>query len=380
MRAWCPLLLLSAPVLHAQDFSALDPAAGKALFERNWIAAPASTAATDGLGPYYNARSCAACHADGGGSAALEAMSLAVEDPVYGWQLQLRAVPGMQPEARAELSYHDAEALAFADGAVVQLHVAQVELSALQFGPLTRAVTLRRAPALGGVGLLEDVPGWQLLALADADDRNGDGISGRLPANGGRFGWKAAAPTLRHQSALALSRDLGLGSPLAPAAAGDCTQRQNVCLDAARALTGDPFEASATVLDLLVSYLKTLPPPPSPAGAAGAALFSGLGCAACHAPQLQTAAGATIHPYTDLLLHDMGPGLAGGWDPEAAVEWRTAPLWGLGQLSRYLHDGRAANLDEAILWHGGEAGASAAAYRQLNGAERAVLQAWLLGL
>ncbi len=376
-------LLLFVHSTFAQDFSALDAAAGQALFESNWIMAPASTTSTDGLGPYYNARACAVCHPRGGsGDNTLGSMNLVVDDPGYGALVQLRALPGLPPEAHAELAYVVVDTVTLSDGATIALSKPNLVLSAWQHGELASISSLRRAPSLAGLGLLEQVPLAALQALADPDDRNGDGISGRVAAGGGRFGWKATATTLREQSARALSLDLGLGTTLFPSASGDCTPTQSLCIDAARAVTGDEVEAPDTVLDLLVTYLRSLPPPGTePASGEGSELFATLGCPACHAPQLQ-ANGQALHPFTDLLLHDLGPGLAAATgDPFAtAAEWRTAPLWGLGQKPYFLHDGRATTLDEAVLWHAGEATASAGAYRDLNGAQRAVLHQWLLRL
>lgn len=383
MRARFLLLLFLSSTAHAQDFSALDAATGKSLFDQNWVQAPASTAASDGLGPYYNARSCAACHADdGGGDDTLATMNVVVEDPHYGSLLQLHAITGMKPEARIAFTYEPDAVVDLSDGTRVQLHAPRVVVTDLQYGALIRNVTLRRAPPLGGLALLEEVPAHQLRSREDPADADGDGISGVWPKNGGRFNWKGSAPTLREQSAVALSADLGLGSSLRPGGAGDCVQTQTACIEAARAVTGAAFEATDVVLDLLVAYLKTLPPPvsaPSPLQG-GAAAFSSLGCAGCHTPQLQTGSGKVLYPFSDLLLHDVGPGLAAGWDPASANEWRTAPLWGLGQRTRFLHDGRAGSLEEAVLWHGGEAEPAREAYRNLNSSQRAVLHEWLLGL
>jgi CxxC motif-containing protein (DUF1111 family) len=251
-------------------------------------------------------------------------------------------------------------------------------------------VSVRRAPTLAGLAALQRISAEQLRALADPDDSNGDGISGRvalLPAGSsgaaiGRFGWKAAVPDLRTQIARALSLDLGLGSPLLPSAAGDCTWSQTLCLDAAQAATGEALEAPELVVTLLQTYLESLPLPsaPSPTGR-GAALFTALGCVACHTAQMPLGV-EILNPYSDLLLHDLGPDLADGLVQGAASgsEWRTAPLWGLGQASAFLHDGRATSLPAAILWHGGEAAASVAAYRELNAAQTQLLHDWLLGL
>lgn len=371
MRAGCFILALLSPALQAQDFSALDVPAGKALFERNWVQAPASASAADGLGPYFNARSCEACHRGGGaGVATLATMNLVVDDPLYGHMLQLRAVPGLTPEVAAELTYEVADSVAFADGTTVSLQRPRIVANVA----IAPRASLRRAPALAGLARLEQVPLAALQALADPDDSDGDGISGKVAR--GRFGWKAEAANLHEQVARALSLDLGLGNPLFPSAAGDCTLQQTACHEAARAETGAALEAPELVLGLLVTYLQSLPAPAAPTpGGEGAELFARLGCQSCHTAELAGDVG-TLRPYTDLLLHDLGPGLAAGSDPD----WRTAPLWGMGESGPFLHDGRAGSLAEAIFWHAGEAENAREAYQHLNSAQRAVLHAWLLGL
>jgi CxxC motif-containing protein (DUF1111 family) len=261
-----------------------------------------------------------------------------------------------------------------ADGTSIALSKPRLAVN----GQLDPVSSLRRAPPLAGLALLEQVTLAALQARADPDDRDGDGISGKLPP--GRYGWKAQTPALREQVARAFSLDLGLGTPLFPSAAGDCTPQQHACIEAARGLTGDKFEASDVVLDLLVSYIKGLPTPASPSATGqGAELFGALGCQSCHTAEL-TAAGQPLRPLTDLLLHDLGPELASDQKPGSEPDWRTAPLWGLRENGPFLHDGRAATLMEAILWHGGEAAASREAYRKLNSAQRSILQDWLLGL
>lgn len=374
----------------AQDFSELDAAAGKALFERNWVQAPSSTASADGLGPLYNARSCAACHADGGGNSAPAAMNVVLNDPVYGEVLQTHAIAGLQVEGSFTIAYSCVLDAVLPDGSFPEL---RCPIALVQEGstgqPLNLKTSLRRAPALHGMAALEHVPLAELQRLADPEDADGDGVSGRLvlvagPSGpqAGRYGWKAQIPTLRAQIARALLLDLGLGSSLHPQPAGDCTPAQTLCLHAAGPAGSAP-EVSDLMLDLLATYLASLPPPASAAvpGAPGEALFSTIGCAACHVPALQTEEG-TLRPWSDLLLHDMGPLFAdninGATTPDR--EWRTAPLWGLGQATRFLHDARAGSIEEAILWHGGEAQLANNAYWNLNGSERGVLLEWLQGL
>ena len=259
-----------------------------------------------------------------------------------------------------------------------------------------------------GVGLLDAVPAAEILAWADPEDTDGDGISGRpnlvtrLDGPGlrlGRFGWKAGLATLDAQIAQAFRDDLGLSTPLLPNPAGDCTAAQPDCREAPHGVAvDDPFEVPADLFAAL-SFAQHHGAVPGQTGdmpeavARGSLLFREIGCAACHRPSLRTAesgvspalAGQTIWPYSDLLLHDMGPALADGASQGLATgrEWRTAPLWGLGVWralnpeAGLLHDGRARTVTEAILWHGGEAHAPGSAFQALAAEDRAALLAFL---
>jgi CxxC motif-containing protein (DUF1111 family) len=243
-----------------------------------------------------------------------------------------------------------------------------------------------------------------VLARADPDDADHDGISGRAnwvwdQAAGasalGRFGWKANQPPLRQQAAGAALGDIGLTSPLFPGQ--NCGAGQAAC---AAAPSGGEPELSERFLDRLELYTQALAVPAmrAPRDASvrrGWELFNRAGCAACHTPTLTTGphrlaalSGQIVHPFTDLLLHDLGPGLADGRPDFLASgsEWRTAPLWGIGLIervnghTRLLHDGRARDLAEAILWHGGEAAAAREAFRTMAPDERAALLAFLKAL
>ncbi len=357
-------LALLATLADAQDFSQLDIAAGKALFERNWVSAPASTAATDGLGPYYDARSCAACHPGGGRGAYPDSLTRAIDDPVFGRQLQRHAVAGLPAEAGAALQHAGS----------LRLPPALPGLPAEAGAALQHAGSLRLPPALAGVALFENVSDATLAALADPDDRNGDGISGRVS---GRYGWKADASTLEQQIGRAFSLDLGLGNRWYPSAWGDCTQSQTACLQMpAGAPAGEP-EVADNVLTLLQQWLRSLLPPVT--AAASEPLFNQFGCNGCHVASLPLAAGE-LRAWTDLLRHDMGPELAAD-DPSAdAAEWRTPPLWGAGSNTHYLHDGRAQSLEAAILLHGGEASGSRQAYEGATNLQRQRLLAFLKSL
>jgi len=261
--------------------------------------------------------------------------------------------------------------------------------------------SVRMSPAVYGLGLLEAVPEADLIAHADPDDRNEDGIRGRVnhvwdAQTGrsviGRFGLKANQPNLRQQVAAALINDMGITSSLFTDQ--NCTALERACSAASH---GVKPEISDADLAILVDYMNTLAPPArrpaNESARAGEVLFEDWGCAACHAPSLKTGplpgfpaiANHTIHPYTDLLLHDMGEDLADGRpDYEASGrDWRTAPLWGIGLVTTvadrpaYLHDGRARTLTEAILWHGGEAAESRKSFTDATRQDRDALLAFL---
>lgn len=403
----------------------LDWQLGRSLFRKLWVPSPASTGASDGLGPLYNARSCMTCHVRNGRGRPLAAAgaseahrSLALHladaaggaDPRYGRQLQTAAATGLPAEGRVQIDY-TAERATLAGGATVDLRRPRYRIEAWGYGAPARMPVLspRLAPPMIGLGLLEAIDAAAIRAGADPDDRDGDGISGRAAevrsasrpeATLGRFGWRAAAATVADQSALALVDDLGLSNPLVGVAAGDCTAHQAACMaapDGNSARDGDR-EIGEALFARLALYAANLDVPPRRAGdraavGAGEALFAAIGCAACHRPAWQLGrsdggeAGRTIHPYSDLLLHDMGEGLADqGTRDEAGREWRTAPLWGIGLTEAvggqacFLHDGRARSLTEAILWHGGEARPARDAFAQLQPQDRERLLAFLNSL
>jgi CxxC motif-containing protein (DUF1111 family) len=378
----------------------LDAVLGKALFERDWVPAPASTDAADGLGPLFAARSCAGCHA---GAALAARFTDAPEgriagrgfvlrlgdgegrpDPLYGRLLQTQAVQGMMAEGRVVLA---------ASAASERGYEVSLALDRGGLAPATRQ-SPRVAPPLKGRAALERISEDAVLALADPDDRDGDGISGRAHMLStktgealGRHGWKAETASLEEQVADAFAMDMGLSSPLRPIPHGDCTTLQPDCMEAPTG-ESDQFEGhelSQEMVDLVVAYLTSLPSPPPPvADTAGAALFSAAGCAACHVPSLPGSSGVSVAAYTDLLLHDMGPALDDGVGAPgiASAEWRTAPLVAMhpGDGRRYLHDGRAATIDAAILAHRGEAEAARARFLALGETERAALVAFVEGL
>ncbi len=398
-------------------------ARGRSLFRQAWLIAPsAEQPDLDGLGPVFNRLSCLACHVKNGRGAppdgaddvmrtTLVRLSVpgdgdgtgAAPRPhsAYGEQLNPDAIPGVPAEGKATLVWHPVTTT-LDDGTVVALRTPELRFRDLAFGPLGDDVrtSVRMAPPVHGLGLLDAVPDAVILEAADPDDRDGDGVSGRpnrVPdiASGrlliGRFGLKANQTTLRQQIAGAFLGDIGITSPLFPTE--NCTPAQTAC---AAAANGGTPELTAADLDAITLYSAALAVPArraDPAAERGEALFTAIGCAACHRPTLTTGPypalpaleNRSIHPYTDLLLHDMGPGLADGRPDFQASgsEWRTPPLWGLGLAgvagdgAFYLHDGRARTLTEAILWHGGEGAAASGRFRALPAADRASLLAFL---
>ena len=385
---------------------------GDSFFNQNWVAAPASTVARDGLGPTHNALSCSSCHShDGRGKppdgpddperGLLVRLSIPgpdgpMDDPVYGGQLQDRAILLVAPEGRVLITYEETPGT-YPDGTKYRLRHPVYTLEDLAFGPLhTEIMTSPRvAPAVIGMGLLEAIPEEDILALADPDDADGDGISGR-PNNVwdirrgevvlGRFGWKAGQPTVEQQAAGAFLGDIGITSSLFPKE--NCPTAQEACLAAPNG--GEP-EVPDERLQKVAVYLQTLAVPAmrnteDETVQQGARLFVQSQCTACHTTRYETGdthaveplRSQVIFPFTDLLLHDMGPGLADN-RPEAQAsgsEWRTPPLWGIGLVetvnghTMFLHDGRARSLEEAILWHGGEARQALMLFMNLTAEER----------
>lgn len=385
---------------------------GDSFFTQNWVTAPSSTDARDGLGPLFNAQACASCHVrDGRGTPEEGQPGLLFRlgvpdgsqgDSVYGGQLQDRAVLGIPPEGRMLRLYVE-EPGSFEDGEEYSLRRPLYEFADLAYGPVSVEVQVspRIAPPVFGVGLLEAIPEEDLVANSDTDDSNDDGISGRPnwlvdPETGdrllGRFGWKANVASVETQVAAAFNGDIGITSELFPDET--CTQAQQACLTAP--VGGDP-EVPTDRLEKVVFYNKTLAVPArrnldAPEVRNGALLFQQLGCSTCHQPRHETGpdsiaalANQTIYPFSDLLLHDMGEGLADDRpDGEASgSEWRTPPLWGIGLTetvsghSFFLHDGRARSLEEAVLWHGGEGQAAKDGFTALSAEQRSELLAFL---
>ncbi len=412
---------------------------GKVLFEKLWVSAPSSTQASDGLGPLYNARACESCHLrDGrghppeGADATSTVFRLArpprdeVErrmiaahqvvnfpDPVYGAQLQDSAVPGLVAEGSLRVAYAE-ESVPLSGGETVSLRKPQYSVADLGYGPMHPMTTLspRVAQPMIGLGLVEAIHEADILARADPDDRDSDGISGRAALVRdrdagtialGRFGWKAQNPTIRQQAADAFAIDIGISTPAFDRSQGDCTKAQGACLELPSGVQArlGPVEAPDPVLGLVTFYSANLAVPARrkasfPQTLKGKQHFYEAGCPACHLPKYVTRRDAPhkelafqlIWPYSDFLLHDMGEGLADGQQVGVASgrEWRTPPLWGLGLTNTVnghtflLHDGRARNFAEAVLWHGGEAEKARNAFAAMSRDDRNALLSFLESL
>ena len=410
----------------------LDFSVGNSFFRNPWIQAPATTDARDGLGPLFNTNGCQNCHIkDGRGHPPeendLHAVSMLVRlsipamtpeqkkayikdgvipEPTYGGQLQDFALQDQTPEGQIKITYTDVP-VKFTDGTEVTLRKPNLEITDLGYGKMhpDTQLSARVAPPMIGLGLLESISDETLNSWADEHDADGDGISGKtnrvwdVEKNDfaiGRFGWKAGQPTLMQQNAAAFNGDVGLTSNLFPNE--NCTANQTICKDLPNG--GSP-EVSDKILDFVEFYSQHLAVPirrnvDDAEVKHGQKLFANSGCESCHKTNVKTAkrealpalSEQTIHPYTDMLLHDMGEGLADN-RPEYLAngrEWRTAPLWGIGYTQEvnghtyFLHDGRARNLMEAVLWHGGEAEAAKQNVLKFNQKERDALIAFLNSL
>lgn len=410
---------LQAPNINTEQ--GLNFFVGNSLFNQNWVSAPASTTARDGLGPLFNARSCSGCHGDDGrGRPPYSTSELShglllrlsingvstnggtVNDSNYGGQLQDQSIQNIDTEAGFEITYQDINGQ-YTDGTPYTLQKPIYHITDLMYGPISNDINIspRVANQMIGLGLLEAIDEATILSFSDESDSNNDGISGRpnyvwdVATNStvlGRFGWKANQPNLQQQVAGAFSGDIGITSSLFPnencPPGVDCNNLPN---------GGEP-EITDENLSHVTLYSSTLGVPArrnwnDENVQEGKALFNQINCNSCHIPEITTGvhptidalSNQTIRPYTDMLLHDMGDDLSDNRADFLATgnEWRTPPLWGIGLIetvnghTRLLHDGRARNIEEAILWHGGEASASKLAFTQLNSVEREKIIAFL---
>jgi CxxC motif-containing protein (DUF1111 family) len=390
---------------------------GDEAFSLTFVTAPAPI--NSGLGPVFNNTACINCHHNDGiglptagdsQSSLLMRISVpGVDDhggpvaaPGYGLQVQDKAVFGKVPEAKVNITYIN-QVLAFPDGEQYELRTPTYFLSN-PYAPLPAGYMLspRLAPPMIGLGLLEAVPESEIVAGADPNDANGDGIKGHPnyvwdsvshSTKIGRFGWKANTATILEQVATALNQDMGITSTAIPGESSFGQPQYD-------GLNDDP-EMPDSLLNALKFYAQTLAVPArrnttDPTIKRGLALFVSMKCVNCHRQTFTTGvdvarpymSNQVIHPYTDLLVHDMGPGLADNRPDFKASgsEWRTAPLWGLGLYftvnnpGYFLHDGRARNITEAIMWHGGEAQASKVNFSNLSAGDRAAVLKFLNSL
>jgi CxxC motif-containing protein (DUF1111 family) len=416
---------------------------GNGIFRKIWVSAPASTLASDGLGPLFNAKSCQRCHLkDGRGhppqanwpednavsmllrlsipaqseqdQAQLDSLQVSViPEPTYGTQLQDFSIQGHKAEGYIQIEYEEIE-VSLSENETVTLRKPIYSVVNLGYGPMhpDTLFSARIAPPMIGLGLLEMITEADVLAQTDPNDKDNDGISGRAAWSRnastqslqlGRFGWKAGEPTLDHQNQVAFNGDIGLSTPIKSAPGGDCTSNQSLCLSAP---SGDSpqyedREVGQIMTDLVLFYTQNLAVPArrnvgDEIVLAGKRLFYKSGCVACHKPSYVTGtddnkkelSNQKIWPYTDLLLHDMGEGLADNRSEGVANgrEWRTSPLWGIGLTqtvnghSQFLHDGRARGFLEAILWHGGEAQSAKQKVVEMTAVQRQSLLAFLESL
>ena len=427
---------LSHPTASLGVNGDMDYTLGRAMFKKLWAPAPSATQASNGLGPLYNARSCLSCHLKNGrghvpdigfpnedANSMLIRLSIkpqnvadkaklttgmqnAIAEPTYGGQLQDIGASGFAPEGKISVEW-TYKTVTLADGTAVELRQPDFKINNLAYGDMHKDVmtSARIANQMVGMGLIDAIDAEAILALADPDDQDADGISGKANmvwdiAAGelalGRFGWKAGQPNLRQQVASAFSGDVGISTPLFPNGSGDCTANQTECLAAPNGNTKrmGGFELSEELLNLTTYFNANLAVPHRQNAANdnilfGKKIFYQTGCISCHMPKHITGEKSAykdlynelIWPYSDFLLHDMGAGLADNRPEGQATgsEWRTPPLWALGaskNLGKHwqlLHDGRARTIQEAVLWHDGEAAAVKNEFMNLSAAERQAL-------
>ncbi|WP_320036369.1 di-heme oxidoredictase family protein [Halarcobacter sp.] len=372
---------------------------GKSFFRIPWVEAPSATTARDGLGPLFNANTCASCHPSNGrgtlynsngdfsrslipkvslenkkkDKTILETKGL-IPEPIYGAQIALNANHGVKFEAKTDITYKEKK-ITFPDGEIDIILEPNYALKELQYGPLHKdsVLTFRIAPTLNGLGLLSDISNEDILKNEDEFDRDNDGISGRAnyvyspitkKIELGKYSWKATTTSIIHQTADAANNDMGLTTTYYPNE--NCTKQQEACNNAPKAR--DALDITDMRLEAMAFYLKKRKTYTANKNTQtykeGIEIFKQIGCNKCHIESFVTKSGIKIAPFTNMLLHDMGEGLADGRSEFKATgrEWRTPPLWGLalhkrinGKNPRLLHDGRARDFQEAILWHGGEA-------------------------
>lgn len=397
---------------------------GNSFFRQSWITSPATATARDGLGPFFNAISCASCHFKDGrgrppsfdgelGTGLLLRLSLLendphggyMPDPIYGNQLQDVAIAGQVAKGSYTITY-ETFIETYTDGTQVELRKPVYSIQNLGYGALSSSVKVspRIANQMIGMGLLEAIPETTILGFQDISDVNGDGISGKAnyvydissqTTRMGRFGWKANQPTVKQQVAAAFSGDIGITSSVFP------NENLPFGFDGSNIPNGGNPEITDETLNKVVLYSSSLAVPARRNASTqnvlkGKSLFEQIQCNKCHIQKITTSTtyyieafrNQVIRPYTDLLLHDMGEELADNAPDYLAsgTEWRTPPLWGIGLIptvnghSYLLHDGRARTIEEAILWHGGEATTSKNSFKNLSQLDRTKLIEFLKSL
>lgn len=388
---------------------------GRSFFTIPWVAAPSATTARDGLGPLFNANACVACHSEDRHKAKIHHNAIVnrtlvfklsqpsrhhlrpentvtMPDPVYGTQIAINATGSVPYEAKTAIEWHTKNEI-FSDGTVVELRYPVASLSQLNYGDLApeTEISLRIAPVLVGLGLLSQVSDETILAIAKEQAGNKSAVKGKVQwvynpyhqrKEIGRFGYKAAQSSVKMQTADAAHNDMGLTNPFFPQET--CTEVQTACLQAAKSRNSPQgyLDLPLSRLEAITFYLERMKAPMNTdpnVHNVGREIFEQIGCAECHRPSLLTKNNVRFEPYTDLLLHDMGSELADRRPEYDATqqEWRTTPLWGVGAKQRagilLLHDGRARNITEAILWHRGESQSTTDKFKQLSKDDRKAL-------
>ncbi|AWX15769.1 thiol oxidoreductase [Mergibacter septicus] len=395
---------------------------GRSFFTVPWVAAPSATTARDGLGPLFNANACVACHSETRHKTPFKANEnvhrtlvfklsqpqkhhlrpahlVTMPDPVYGLQIAINATGTVPFEAKTNVKWEFHTEM-LADGTKIELRRPIGYLTELNYGDLDpdTKISLRLAPVLVGLGLLAQVPDQQIIALAEQQAKTAGSVKGKVQwvfnpytqqKELGRFGYKAAHSTIRMQTADAAHNDMGLTNPFYPEE--NCSESQIACKNAVRSRHSPQGRIDLPLLRLnaIAFYLEKLKAPAnltSQYSSLGEKIFDQIGCAQCHQPYLTTQNNIRFQPYTDMLLHDMGEGLEDN-RPEFEASsrmWKTTPLWGIGAKLRagipFLHDGRARNLTEAILWHDGESKTAKQKFKQLDQTERQNLLKFLESL
>jgi CxxC motif-containing protein (DUF1111 family) len=409
----------SNPILGMDARNAHVHVLGDKVFSQSFVAAPAPF--FGGLGPVFNNTACTNCHHNDGigfptvggpGSALLIRISIPGTDehggpnpaPGFGLQVQNMSLFGVSAEAQVNISYVE-QIVNYLDGNSASLRTPTYTLTnpyiPLPAGYMTSP---RMAPALAGMGLLENIPESTILSFVATNNANGGPIKGHTnyvynpytqKTELGRFGLKSNTSSLQMQIATAFQQDMGITSYVQPYKSVYGQEQWAGVTDTATTDIAD------SILDAVTFYVRSLAVPArrnvtDATVVQGEKMFMQLNCSGCHIPTMYTGVDITfpqlsnqrIHPYTDLLVHDMGAALADN-RPDCQAngnEWRTAPLWGIGLLEKtngvpyYLHDGRARTLEEAILWHGGEAQTSRDQFTKLSKSDRDAVIAFLQSL